>query len=89
LAQHRVEQAGPDFSASIFDHSKTIAEIERAVATLAALLVEPDGNTTPAAEPPQPAQQLISGHALSNKTVPRYRQASNWTFLSEQRRLGR
>jgi len=39
LAQHRVEQAGPDFSASIFDHSKTIAEIERAVATLAALLV--------------------------------------------------
>jgi hypothetical protein len=84
-----MEQAGPDFGASVFDHSKAVTEIERTVAALAALLLEPDGNTTPAAEPPQPAQQLISGHALSNKTVPRYRQASNWTFLSEQRDLAR
>jgi hypothetical protein len=60
-----------------FQHSKAIAEIERAVAALAALLVKTDSDPALAAEPSQSAQQLVSGYAPSNKRPSHPRQASN------------
>jgi len=62
LTQHRVEQTGSDFSASVFEHGKAIAKTERPVAALSALLVKADDHSSLAAEPSQSAQQLVSGH---------------------------
>jgi hypothetical protein len=88
LAQHEVRQAGPELSASVFEHGKAIAEIERTVTTLAAFLLEPDGNPSLVAEPSQSAQQLVSGHAPSIKIPVRRRQSGNRTFLVDEQRAG-
>jgi hypothetical protein len=63
-----MEQTGPDFGASVFEDGKAFAEVKRAMATLSALLVKPDSHSALASEPPQPAQQLVSGYRPSNKT---------------------
>jgi hypothetical protein len=75
-----VEQTGSNFGAPIFEHSKSIAKIERTVTALAALLVKPDDNSSLAAEPSQSAQQLFSDHAPTNKTQARRRQAGDRAF---------
>jgi hypothetical protein len=75
LAQHRVQQTGSDLSASVFEHGKTIAEIERPVAALSALLVKADLRSSLAAEPSQSTQQLVSGHAQRNRALGHRSQA--------------
>ena len=78
-----MEQTRPDFGASVFEHGKPIAEIECAVAALAAFFFKADCNSSLAAEPSQSAQQLISGHAWMNMTPAHCRQASGRTPFNE------
>jgi hypothetical protein len=63
-----MKQTGSDFSASIFEHGKALAEIERSVAALSALLVKANDHSSSAAEPSQSAQPLVSGHVQRNRT---------------------
>ena len=55
------------------------------MAALAALLVEPHLDTAFVAELPEPAEQLVSGHAPLNRTFLSYCQARNGTFSSLRR----
>ncbi len=57
------------------EYGRPFAVIDGAVAALAALLRKPDDDPTLAAEPPEAAQQLVSGHGQGDMTFPSCRQA--------------
>jgi hypothetical protein len=78
-----MEQTGSDFSASVFEHGKALAEIERSVAALSALLVKWDDHSSSATEPSQSAQQLVSGHVEMNRTLGHRGQAVTGHLVTE------
>jgi hypothetical protein len=57
-----VQQAGSNFGSAVFDYGKSVTEVKSAMAAFTALLLEPNDDTTLAAKPAQPTQQLILGH---------------------------
>jgi hypothetical protein len=54
LPQHRMQQTGPDLFPSIFYHSEPLSDVNRSVASFAALLVDSHRHASGAAKPAEP-----------------------------------
>ena len=89
LTQHRSQQTGPDLLAAVFQSSAARAAVKGRMAALALQFIDAHLDPALLTEPSQSAQQLVSGHAPSNRSPARDRQGSNWTFLSNEQRPGR
>jgi hypothetical protein len=60
LGQHRIQQSGTDLLAAIFDRGSSATEIKGGVRTLAARVVENDGNATGSAKPLDAVNELAA-----------------------------
>jgi hypothetical protein len=64
-----MEQARADFLCPVLDRSKPFAEIERGMASFAMFLVDANIGSASPADPSQPAEQLVSVHALNSRPL--------------------